>query len=63
MGTDIVNNKVTELLGRFNDLPYDVKIGKAIAHIDSQLREQPLVALLHEMKKELLKMKNENELR
>ena len=57
MGTDIINNKVTELLGRFNDLPYDVKISKAIAHIDAQLREQPLVVLLHEMKKELVKMK------
>lgn len=41
----------------------DIINNKAIAHIDSQLREQPLVALLHEMKKELLKTKNENELR
>jgi hypothetical protein len=58
MGTDIVNNKVKELLGRFKDLPYDVQISKAIEHIDVQLREQPLIALLHEVKKELVKLKN-----
>jgi len=59
MGTDIINNKVTELLGRFNDLPIDIKIDKAIEYVNAQLREQPLVVLLHEMKKELLKMKKE----
>lgn len=59
MGTEIINNKVNELLGRFTDLPLDIKIEKSIQHVDGQLKDQPLVVLFHEMKKELLKMKSE----
>lgn len=57
MGTEIINNKVNELLGRFKDLPYDVKLNEAIKYLDSQIKDNPLIVLFHEMKKELIKMK------
>lgn len=59
MGTEIVNIKVNELLGRFKDLPYDAKLDIAIKHLDDQLRENPLIVIFYEMKKELLKMKSQ----
>lgn len=59
MGTEIVNIKVNELLGRFKDLPYDAKLDIAIKHLDDQLRDNPLIAIFYEMKKELIKRKNE----
>lgn len=59
MGTEIINTKVNELLGRYKDLPYDAKIESAINYLETQIRENPLIAIFHEMKKELIKRQKE----
>ena len=57
MSTPIIQKEVKDLLSKFKDKSLHEQIDLSLNHLDSKLKEQPLVVLFHEMKKELEKMK------
>lgn len=57
MSTPIIQKEVKDLMLKFKGKSYREQIDLALDHLDNKLKEQPLVVLFHEMKKELEKMK------
>jgi hypothetical protein len=57
MSTPIIQKEVKDLMSKFKGKSYREQIDLSLAHINNRLKEQPLVVLFHEMKKELEKMK------
>ena len=57
MSTPIIQKEVNNLMLKFKDKSYPEQIDLSLSHLDNQLKNQPLVILFHEMKKELEKMK------
>lgn len=58
MSTPIIQKEVKDLMAKYKAKSYREQIDLALAHLDNQLKHQPLVILFHEMKKELQKMKS-----
>jgi hypothetical protein len=58
MGNRIIENEVDELMKRYKDKSYSEQIVLSLEYLDNQIKNQPLVILFHEMKKELLKKKS-----
>ena len=60
MSTSIIQKEVQLLMSKFDvkSYSYAERIDLSLDVIDLKLKEQPLVVLFHEMKKELNKMKS-----
>jgi hypothetical protein len=58
MSTPIIQKEVKDLMIRYKAKSYREQIDLALDYLDNQIKNQPLVILFHEMKKELQKMKS-----
>jgi hypothetical protein len=53
MSNKIIENEVDVLMKRYKDRSYSEQIELSLDHLNGKLKDQPLVVLFHEMKKEL----------
>jgi len=58
MSTPIIQKEVADLMLRFKDKSKAEQVDLSLKVIDDRIKDQPLVVLFHEMKKELYKIKS-----